>query len=89
VAADLPRGSDQHQALLCPWGHDWEFWAVCTPREAWGLDALPAHLRPTYRVVDESGREQARGKDLATLKAPLRPRFGVPVGLGKNRADMA
>ncbi len=48
---------------------------VHVPREAWGLDALAPHLRPTYRVVDERGREQARGKDLERLKAPLRPRF--------------
>ncbi|HWJ81527.1 MAG TPA: ATP-dependent RNA helicase HrpA [Nocardioides sp.] len=48
---------------------------VHVPREAWDLASLPAHLRPTYRVVDERGREQARGKDLAALKAPLRPRF--------------
>ncbi|GAA3803101.1 ATP-dependent RNA helicase HrpA [Nocardioides panacisoli] len=48
---------------------------VHVPRESWNLASLPAHLRPTYRVVDESGQEQARGKDLAALKAPLRPRF--------------
>ncbi len=48
---------------------------VHVPREAWGLDALAPHLRPTYRVVDDKGREQGRGKDLAALKAPLRPRF--------------
>ncbi len=48
---------------------------VHVPRDAWGPAQLPAHLRPTYRVVDERGREQARGKDLAALKAPLRPRF--------------
>ncbi|MEZ0578201.1 ATP-dependent RNA helicase HrpA [Nocardioides sp. MH1] len=48
---------------------------VHVPRDAWGLAQLPAHLRPTYRVVDDTGREQARGKDLAALKAPLRPRF--------------
>ncbi|KAA1425907.1 ATP-dependent RNA helicase HrpA [Nocardioides antri] len=48
---------------------------VHVPREAWGLDTLAPHLRPTFRVVDDKGREQARGKDLAALKAPLRPRF--------------
>jgi ATP-dependent helicase HrpA len=48
---------------------------VHVPREAWGLDALAPHLRPTYRVVDDHGRQQARGKDLAALKAPLQPRF--------------
>ena len=36
---------------------------------------MPEHLRPTYRVVDEGGAEQARGKDLEALKEPLRPRF--------------
>ena len=48
---------------------------VHVPREAWGLDALAPHLRPTYRVVDDQGHEQARGKDLTALKAPLQPRF--------------
>ena len=48
---------------------------VHVPRESWGLDTLAPHLRPTYRVVDDGGREQARGKDLTALKAPLRPRF--------------
>jgi ATP-dependent helicase HrpA len=48
---------------------------VHVPRDAWNIAALAPHLRPTYRVVDEKGREQATGKDLAALKAPLRPRF--------------
>lgn len=48
---------------------------VHVPREAWGIDTLPPHLRPTYRVVDDRGKEQGRGKDLDALKAPLRPRF--------------
>ncbi|WP_183099527.1 ATP-dependent RNA helicase HrpA [Nocardioides pelophilus] len=48
---------------------------VHVPRESWGLDALAPHLRPTYRVVDDQGRQQARGKDLAALKEPLQPRF--------------
>ena len=30
---------------------------------------------PTYRVVGETGDEQARGKDLEALKAPLRDQF--------------
>ena len=48
---------------------------VHVPREAWDLTSLPPHLKPTYRVVDEEGREQAKGKDLDALKAPLRPSF--------------
>ncbi len=48
---------------------------VVVPREAWDWEKVPAHLRPTYRVVDEGGSEQARGKDLDALKAPLQPAF--------------
>lgn len=48
---------------------------VVVPREAWDWSKVPEHLRPTYRVVDDGGREQARGKDLEALKAPLRPQF--------------
>lgn len=57
-----------------------ERWARATaglhvPREAWDWSKVPEHLRPTYRVVDEDGRERARGKDLAALKAPLAGEF--------------
>jgi ATP-dependent helicase HrpA len=48
---------------------------VVVPREAWDWTKVPDHLRPTYRVVDDAGVEQARGKDLDALKAPLRPQF--------------
>ncbi len=48
---------------------------VVVPREEWDWAKVPEHLRPTYRVVDEGGAEQARGKDLDALKAPLRPKF--------------
>lgn len=48
---------------------------VHVPREAWGLDHLPTHLKPTYRVVDERGRAQAKGKSLEALKEPLAPAF--------------
>jgi len=48
---------------------------VVVPREAWDWSKVPAHLQPTYRVVDDDGSEQARGKDLDRLKAPLRGQF--------------
>jgi len=44
-------------------------------REAWDFAKVPAHLRPTYRVVTEGGTEAGRGKDLDALKEPLRPTF--------------
>ena len=48
---------------------------VVVPRDAWDWSKVAEHLRPTYRVVDDTGAEQARGKDLEALKAPLRPQF--------------
>src|SRR6188474_803772 len=42
---------------------------VVVPREAWDWSKVAPHLLPTYRVVDEGGAEQARGKDLEALKA--------------------
>ena len=44
---------------------------VHVPQEAWRPDVVAAHLRPTFRVVDEQGSELSRGQDLAALKAPL------------------
>lgn len=44
-------------------------------RDAWDWSKVPAHLRPTYRVVTEEGSEAGRGKDLDALKEPLRPTF--------------
>jgi ATP-dependent helicase HrpA len=48
---------------------------VVVPREAWDWTKVPEHLRPTFRIVDDRGGEQARGKDLEALKEPLRPKF--------------
>jgi len=45
---------------------------VSVPREAWQLERLPAHLRVTFRVVDEKGRTLAEGKDLAALRQRLK-----------------
>ena len=38
--------------------------------EEWGLDRLPSHLRPTYRVVD-GDNPVAEGKDLQALQQSL------------------
>lgn len=46
---------------------------IVVPRDAWDWTRVPAHLRPTFRVVDEAGVEAARGKDLEKLLEPLRP----------------
>src|SRR5690606_27912559 len=48
---------------------------VDIPRDAWALDQVPAHLRITYRVVDDRRRTLAEGKDLEELKRRLAPRL--------------
>jgi ATP-dependent helicase HrpA len=63
---------------------------VLVPRAAWDWSKVPEHLRPTYRVVDDAGRERARGKDLEALKEPLRPQFAqamaeVAADTGRSR----
>ncbi len=44
------------------------------PADAWDLSRLPAHLRVTFQVTD-GGQVLASGKDLAGLRAELRPRL--------------
>jgi ATP-dependent helicase HrpA len=44
---------------------------VVVPVEEWGLDRVPDHLRPTFRVVDDSGAAVAEGKDVEALKTRL------------------
>ncbi|MCU1601590.1 MAG: ATP-dependent helicase HrpA, partial [Frankiales bacterium] len=43
---------------------------VIIPVEEWGLDRLPSHLRPTYRVLD-GDQAVGEGKDLAALQTSL------------------
>ncbi|MDI6910076.1 ATP-dependent RNA helicase HrpA [Nocardioides sp.] len=62
---------------------------LLVPRDAWDWAKVPEHLRPTYRVVDDEGREQARGKDLEALKAPLRPRFAQAIAEVASESGLA
>ncbi|MEV0806103.1 ATP-dependent RNA helicase HrpA [Micromonospora sp. NPDC050200] len=45
---------------------------VTVPRDAWDLDRLPAHLRVSFRVLDEENKPVAEGKDLPALQRELR-----------------
>ncbi|MFI6825218.1 ATP-dependent RNA helicase HrpA [Micromonospora sp. NPDC050187] len=45
---------------------------VTVPRDAWDLDRLPAHLRVTFRVLDEEDKPVAEGKDLSALQRQLK-----------------
>ncbi|SFO89276.1 ATP-dependent helicase HrpA [Amycolatopsis arida] len=44
---------------------------VAVPPGEWRLDAVPDHLRMTFRVVDERGRRVDEGKDLDELRRRL------------------
>ncbi|NAS21522.1 ATP-dependent RNA helicase HrpA [Herbidospora sp. NEAU-GS84] len=48
---------------------------VAVPRDAWNVEALPDHLRVTYRVVDDNRRTVAEDKDLQGLKRRLAPKI--------------
>jgi ATP-dependent helicase HrpA len=71
--ATTPPGEEPLLDALERWARSTT--GVVIPREAWDWDKVPAHLQPTYRVVDDEGAEQARGKDLDALKAPLEEQF--------------
>ena len=45
---------------------------VPLPVDAFDLDALPKHLRPSFRIVGTDGRELASGKDLRLLAEQVR-----------------
>ena len=44
---------------------------VVVPVEEWGLDRVPSHLRPTYRVMTDDGAVLGEGKDLSALQVQL------------------
>ena len=88
----MPAGEEPLLDALERWARSTT--GVVVPREAWDWSKVPEHLRPTYRVVDERGAEQARGKDLEALKEPLRPQFAEAMaevaadsGLRADRGD--
>jgi ATP-dependent helicase HrpA len=71
--SSTPAGEEPLLDALERWARS--TFGVVVPREAWDWTKVAAHLRPTYRVVDDDGSEQARGKDLDALKAPLEEQF--------------
>lgn len=85
--AETPPGQEPLLDALERWGRATA--GVHLPREAWDWAKVPEHLRPTYRVVDESGRERARGKDLSTLKAPLAGEFRQAIAEVASDAGLA
>ena len=64
-----------------------ELRGVDIPENAWDLDKLPGHLRPTYQVLDEQGAVLGQGKDLAELQSKFAP--AVTATLQSVTADLA
>lgn len=50
------------------------------PVDAFDLGSLPPHLRPTFRIMDESGFVIAAGDNLAQLKSEIRDETATAVG---------
>ncbi len=71
--AATPAGEEPLLDALERWARSTT--GVVIPRDAWDWSKVAPHLQPTYRVLGEEGDEQARGKDLDALKAPLEEQF--------------
>ncbi|WP_127783356.1 ATP-dependent RNA helicase HrpA [Rhodococcus sp. X156] len=57
----------------------WSLSGTEIPPSAFDLDALPDHLRMTFRVVDTAGATLAEGKDLEALRRRLQPNVRTAV----------
>ncbi|MEO7261495.1 MAG: ATP-dependent RNA helicase HrpA [Jatrophihabitantaceae bacterium] len=64
-----------------------ELRSVDIAEDAWDLDKLPEHLRPTYQVLDERGVVLGQGKDLTELQSRFAP--AVTATLESVTADLA
>ncbi len=62
---------------------------VLVPDDAWDWAKVPAHLRPTFRILDEAGAVLGEGKDLEALKRPLRPSFEAAVAGAARDSGLA
>ena len=61
------------------------------PPGSWNWDAVPAHLRVSFKVVDSRGKVLDEGKDLAALQEQLAPatRRAIAESLGATPATTA
>ena len=61
------------------------------PPGSWNWDAVPPHLRVSFKVVDSKGKVLGEGKDLAALQESLAPatRRAIAESLGATPASTA
>ncbi|MBK1786525.1 ATP-dependent RNA helicase HrpA [Prauserella cavernicola] len=62
---------------------------VAVPPEAWQPESIPAHLRMTFRVVDERTRPLAEGKDLEQLRDRLGDRLRKTISAAADSVERA
>jgi ATP-dependent helicase HrpA len=55
--------------------------------EDWDWSRVPGYLRPTFRVLDDSGAVLATGKDLAALRRDLEPALQALVAAGTDALE--
>jgi ATP-dependent helicase HrpA len=60
---------------------------VRVPRDAWQVDRLPPHLRVTFRVQDAKRGVLAEGKDLAEVRARVRPQLRAELTAAAARLE--
>ncbi|WP_369132993.1 ATP-dependent RNA helicase HrpA [Modestobacter sp. I12A-02662] len=60
--------------------------AVTIPPDAWRPAEVPAHLRATFRVLDDQHRPLAEGKDLTALRAQVAPQ--ARAGLARAASEL-
>jgi len=82
VRAILPR-LDPDAALLPALEQEIrQLTAMIIPRGAWRPEAVPDHLRVTFRIVDEDDQPLAQGRDLDSLQAQVAPAVQATVSQG-------
>ena len=82
---DEPAGSTEHltDILSAELGR----LGIQLPADAWQLDRLPEHLRPTYQILDPTGAVLGQGKDLGALRRRFAP--AVTATVQSVTADLA
>ncbi|MGN6252312.1 MAG: ATP-dependent RNA helicase HrpA [Marmoricola sp.] len=85
--ADVPPGEEPLTRALAR--HLRARTGMHVPEDAWDWAKVPDHLRPTFRILDETGEVVGQGKDLERLKEPLRPAFEATVRQVAADSDLA
>ncbi|RAG86762.1 ATP-dependent RNA helicase HrpA [Streptacidiphilus pinicola] len=73
LAAHVDEASEKPMVEILEWELH-RLRGLPVPRDSWNLDAVPDHLRITFRVEDERGRKLAEAKSLDRLKLELKSR---------------